>query len=255
MPLVRLTPQTHRYTLGTLRLWQDDLVEIVRLAQQLPDVIVDVESDDNRITADSDDDLLASVRTELPKLGPSVRYFKLIASRAPQSPPDLSQSPSDTSQAERLIEVNLSVGGCMIEAINPDLATMGLVESIKSFARSRRRPPGWANTLYRTRDGRPNWVTRTFALLLLACVGVVLALGATIPQEFSMHRTALGDSVFAGCILILVMGQIGIIQDRTLIFTATQREAPTLWQRKRADIVIAVVVALAFYILGLLTPR
>ena len=66
MPLQRLTPVIDRTALGHLRLSQDELAEIVRLVQLLPDADVMIESDNYR---------LYDVRAELPQIGKRVGYF------------------------------------------------------------------------------------------------------------------------------------------------------------------------------------
>jgi hypothetical protein len=55
--------------------------------------------------------------------------------------------------------------------------------------------------------------------------------------------------------LIFMMLAIGDALARTVLFTGTRQGAPTFWQRNRAGIIIAVVVAAAFYLLGLLTAH
>jgi hypothetical protein len=72
VPLERLAPLVKKYDLGCLRLWQDELAEIVRLVRQLPDVEVRIESDKN---------LLTDVRADLPQLGQRVSYFSVTATR------------------------------------------------------------------------------------------------------------------------------------------------------------------------------
>jgi hypothetical protein len=41
----------------------------------------------------------------------------------------------------------------------------------------------------------------------------------------------------------------------TVLYTGTRSEAPTFWQRRGGDIIIAVVIAALFCVLGVVTPH
>lgn len=117
MPLRPLKPVVREYDLGDLRLWQDDLAEVVRLMRQLPDIDIRLEADGNEL-----DDV-----ADLPELGPRVGYFTATASR----------------QQVELMKLELSRSSCAITATEPDLETSGAIEAIRTFLSGRRRmPPG-----------------------------------------------------------------------------------------------------------------
>ena len=54
MPLRPLKPVVREYDLGDLRLWQDDLAEVVRLMRQLPDTDIRLEADGNELDDEAD---------------------------------------------------------------------------------------------------------------------------------------------------------------------------------------------------------
>jgi tetratricopeptide (TPR) repeat protein len=124
VPLRPLSPKLRRYDPGFLRLWQDDLAEIVRLLRQLPDADIFLEADGHEV--DEVTDLLG--------LGPRVGYFTATAMR----------TDPDALSVQELIKVRLSrdTGG-VITAADPNLETSGAIEAIRSFVADRRRMPRW----------------------------------------------------------------------------------------------------------------
>jgi len=48
---------------------------------------------------------------------------------------------------------------------------------------------------------------------------------------------------------------VGVARTSTILFTGSHQEAPTFWQQYRGHIAIGIVIAAAFYLLGLLTAR
>jgi len=249
VPLERITPFVKKYDLGHMRLWQDDLIEIVRLVQQLPDAEVAVECDDNLFICNPGDDLLDVVRVELPKLGQRrrrVHYFTVTANQG-----DEAISERNDSYTRNLIRVRLTEGESLIEAFEPNLLTMGLIESIRSIVNSRPRLPAWLQMAYQNREGRPNYLVRTTAVLVLMAV-LALAIVDVFPHNRLVANSAIYYGSLAVLSLFLLVAVGGVVQGRTLLFTATHDEAPTFWERKRGDIAIHVIVGLAFFLLGLL---
>ena len=92
MSLKRLTPIIK--DLGYLRLWQDDLDEIVaRNRQQVSHATIVHESDGNE---------LDDVAGDLPKLGRHVRYFSVKVTRKPDTN---DEKPHDEGYSGDLVEV------------------------------------------------------------------------------------------------------------------------------------------------------
>jgi hypothetical protein len=265
VPLQRLTPRVTTYTLGSLRLWQDELAEIVRLVRQLPGVEVRIESDKN---------LLTDVRTDLPQLGQRVSYFSVTAS-LPTS--------GDERQHE-VISVKLSTIRCHIEATEPDLTTTGLIEGIRSLTASCRRMPLALLPIYQPAatninpasatlsvgSGNSEMANRPAAEAVLGTLGgivgtVAFILGGVFSTGVIQHLVGFHGTPFTPWVTsisvsapLLTFGVIllfGAARSRTLLFTRTRAEAPTFWQRKRSDIIINVIVGLALYLLGLLTAH
>lgn len=230
------------YDLGSLRLWQNELAEIVRLIRQLPNVEVRLESDNN---------LLTDVHADLPQLGQRVNYFTVTATR-----PRVGDEPG-----KDVISVKLAKRSCLIEATEPDLTTTGLIENIKSLVGNNRRLPSWLMPLYRTSPGDPAPGNPGLLLLmaLLIAGGAVFIIGVIQHLAHAHGKPVVSwptsISVAVPCLVIIAALGLGLARGRTLLFTATREDAPTFWQRKRSDIAINVIVALMFYLLGLATAH
>ena len=214
---------------------------MVRLTRQLPDTEVRVESDNN---------LLTDVETDLPGLGQRVSYFTVTATR---------EAAGD--QPSEVISVKLTRSRSEITAANPDLTTMGLIDAVKSIAATCRRMPSWLVPFFR--PAGPNSG-------LLAGVPPLLMFGAAIVGTIGVFsvfdRNGHGKNgppftwptslvlVIAMAVVLVVLGFFSV-SARTVMFTATRDEAPTFWQRHRAEIVINVIIAGVFYLIGLLTAH
>ena len=240
-----------KYDLGYIRLWQDELAEIIRLIRQLPYIEDSIEADNNRLT---------DVRTDLPQLeSQRISYFIIKAQRFPGLPEDV-------------MNVKLTRNECIIEATEPDLATMGVIESIRSLAGANRRLPAWAMPLYRAAPTKyqlsgDNVIISgstinplTLIIIVLAFIfGVIFGIGA-VQHLVHAHGTPFVSwptSIITAIPLLVVAAalMIGWTRARTLMFTGTRKDAPTFWQRKRSDIAINVIVGIALYLLGLLTAH
>jgi hypothetical protein len=89
--------------------------------------------------------------------------------------------------------------------------------------------------------------------------GVIFAIGA-IQHLVRAHGQPVVSwpasiAVAIPCLLLAALLSYGLTRTRILLFTARREEAPTFWQRKRADIAINVAVGIVFYLLGLLTAH
>lgn len=247
MPLERLSPLVKKHDLGCLRLWQDELAEIVRLIRQLPSVHVYIESDNNKLT---------DVSTDLPQLGQRVNYFTVTATRAA-----VGDEPS-----KEIVSVKLARELCMIEATEPDLTTTGLIESIKSLVKGSRRLPSRLLPLFRVPANIPAQASGNNAPGALIIIAILLALlfvfGIGTFQYFAPVRGGkpwvswpASISGALSCAVVIAALIFGWARSKTVLFTAIREDAPTFWQRKRADITINVIVGLVLYLLGLLTAH
>lgn len=247
MPLKRLTPTVK--DLGYLRLWQDELDEIVTLVrQQLSHETIVLESDGNE---------LDDVAVDLPKLGRRVQYFTV----------EVTGKPDGGGEAPReILTVGLTRKRCKIEATNPDVATRGVISDIQDIAQRCRQLPLWypqLGIIFSSRSPNSPIRVREFGWLLLfftSVLGTILgALAASGNVTFgnSNYRLPLGVSlaILIPSAIILMALLVGDIFSRTILFTGTRQGAPTFWQRNRAGIIINVVVASAFFLLGLLTAH
>lgn len=240
--LKRLSPVVRRYDLGYLRLWQDDLAEIIRLMRQINGAEVRVE-----VKVGSDDYLVEDIK-DLPSLGSQVSSFKATGSRTHDEVP------------RQLMEVRLSREACEIEATDPDLTTVGAIEAIASLTFQCRRSPLWLMKVFRSSPGL-RWdkivvySLGVSAISYLMCfivasiiVGLVRDPGDSVPVPIL---------VLLGVVAaLLCIGMItGYSRAKSVLFTGTRAEAPTWWQRHRSDIAINIGVSIVFYLLGLLTSH
>jgi len=251
--LKRLTPTIK--DLGYLRLWQDELEEIVALVrQQLSNETIVLESDGNE---------LDDVAVDLPKLGHRVRYFTI----------KVTGRPDEGSEVPReILTVSLTRSRCRIEATNPDVTTRGVISDIQDVAQRCRRVPLWypqmnifslspPAALQGTASSQVGarelcWIL-LFALSAAGTIIGALAVPGTLTFGSSNHRLPLIASlaILVPCATILMTLLVGDALARTILFTGTRQGAPTFWQRNRNDIIINVLVAGAFYLLGLLTAN
>jgi hypothetical protein len=237
-----------KYDLGNLRLWQDDLAEVVRLMRQLTDVNIYLEADNNEL-----DDV-----ADLPGLGPRVGYFTVVASQPATS---VGRRPPG-----EVLKLEFSRSRCVITATEPDLETSGVIEAIRAFLAGRRRMPAWVYPLFRdTRSvltSRPGTeASGGFVLLLLLLVGAgvveILALFSIAGRHAHGHNAPSfgwpSSLAIAIAMAVAIVGlAAGTVMSTTVIFSATRAQAPTWWMRHRAEIVIAVLTAAVFFVLGLL---
>jgi hypothetical protein len=247
VPLERLTPVVRRYDLGVLRLWQDELAEIVRLVRQLPDIEVRVESENN---------LLTDVRADLPQLGQRVSYFSVTATR---------RASDDSTAPHDVISVKLAKSRCQIEATEPDLTTMGLIDAIRSLAGASRRMPTWLIPFFRSLATRRGIAGSMRLSVAGIAANVILIFGlifgaATVQHLVHAHGKYLVPwpaSILLTISALALIAALLLAADRatTVMFTATRQDAPTFWQRNRAEIAINVVVGALLYLLGLLTAH
>jgi hypothetical protein len=250
--LKRLTPTTK--DLGYLQLWQDDLEEMVLLVrQQLSSETIVLESDGRE---------LEDVAADLPNVGRRVQYFTIKVTGKPEE--------GDEGSRE-ILTVSLTRDRCKVEAMNPDAATRGVIGDIQDIAQRCRRVPLWYPhagffSLRSTPGEQASAYTQQMSAVALgcvllfaaSCVGSIigaLAVSGELTFGSSKSRMPLGGSlgILVPSAIILIILIIGEIFSRTTLFTGTRQNAPTFWQRNGASIIISVVVAAVFYLLGLWT--
>jgi hypothetical protein len=246
----RLTPTIK--DLGSLRLWQDEVDEIVTFVrQQLGNETIVLEADGNEL-----DDVVA----DLPKLGRRVRYFTIKVTGKPDA---------ENEPPRELLTITLRRSRCKIEATNPDVTTRGVISDIQDVAQRCRRLPLWYPQMGIFSSESPSILqiapssqasgVQIFTILLFAFSAAGTFIGAlALPGELTVgsndHKVSVGVSlaVLIPSAVIFIATIIGDALSRTIIFTGTRQGAPTFWQRNRAGIIINVVVAAAFFLLGLL---
>jgi hypothetical protein len=230
VPIKQLTPTVRVYELGILQLWQEDLAEIVRLVRQLPNVDVRIESEHFEL-AEAEDLVEIGQRLKIQK----VSNFTVLATR-----------PSGDAGQE-IMSVKLGGDKSVIAATEPDLTMVGLIEGILEVIARRRRL------------SLRGLAFAAAAAAVLTMFGSAGYWASHTPHGWHLlgHVEPAVPGLVWAVVLILatVSGICAFAGRKTLLHIATQREAPTFWQRKRADIIITVVVAAAFYLLGLLTAH
>jgi hypothetical protein len=232
VPLTRLKATVKSYDLGYLRLWRDDLAEIVRLVRQLDAKRVEIHADACR---------LDDVETDLPdpRLGPRLSDFSVIATTV---------AGNDTSR--ELISVRLSRRGSRIEVTDPDLTTTGLTNELRSVVASCRWIPlWWPDFGFGANNGAgPITGLVGFFAFLFGLLNLTFRKSAQPVPTYGVIAAVVGA-------VMLIAAIIGAANSRTILLTNTRSEAPTWWQQYRAHIVIGVVIAAVFYLLGVLTTH
>ena len=254
MAIRQLTPTIRK--LGALRLCRDDVAEILVQIGKLDNVTITIEADHNE---------LDELETDLPKLGKRLKYLTIKAVRSRSSSfAGITTATTSTSSVvdldpplEDVLTVKLAVAGCQIEATDPDPKTRGIISSIEDLAKSHRRVPRRFPNLFSGPTGEPAQLVWAFAFALAFAVGgVILLLHNDI--YFSGHSNhslpkpaGLAIGIVAG--LMVLFEVISSALSNTLLLTATSAEAPTFWKQNGMNIVIGVVIAAVFYLLGLIT--
>ena|SRR5438034_1182526 len=241
MPLERITPVVRRFDLGSLRITQDELAEVVRLVREFPDVEVQIESESNKLT---------DIREDLPQLGPRVSYISIVASR----------TNAENNEPSEILGIRLNAIQAIISTTDPDSTALGLIEFIKSAVADCRRMPMWLWKIFRwsvsSQGQREPAFIPAFLTLAALILGIVASLAVSGAATGS-HGTPLFDWPLS-IILVIMSGVLvvvcisGLVLSRTIILTATRAAAPTFLQRHRADIAINLIVGALFFLLGLL---
>jgi hypothetical protein len=252
MAIRQLTPTIRK--LGALRLCRDDVAEILVQIRKLDNVTITIEADHSEL-----DDL----ETDLPKLGKRLKYLTIKAVRSRSTSfagiPTVTTSPSVVEldpPLEDVLTVKLAVTGCQIEATDPDPTTRGIISSIEDLAKSRRRVPRrFPNLFSGPADAAQFWWTMLFALAF-AAGAVILLLHNNItlsghPSHSLPKPAGLAIGIVAGLMVLFTV--VSSTLSRTLLLTATSAEAPTFWKQNGMNIIIGVLIAAVFYLLGLTT--
>jgi hypothetical protein len=264
MPLKRLTPLVNRHDLGVLRLWRDELAEVVKLIQQLDDVELRIEADGYQ---------LDDVDTDLPQIGKlRIEEFSVTATR-----PTYTYKGGAMHAGEgKYINVRLSKNGSYVEVTDPEPDMRGVVSDIQTLIAKCRRLPLWSRPLIENAStGTVSSSTTTTRVVAarsaqdIPTLAVILTLVSFIASGLAwisvgQHVSHMNvpiikwpASLITGIIAIVIFIPSAFIlsRSRTIIFTGTRAQAPTWWQRHRADVGINIIVGLLLYLLGLLTAH
>jgi hypothetical protein len=250
--LRRLTPDIRRVDLGYLRLWRDDLAEIVDLVGQLNDVKIDLEAGVPKEDGDRHSLVAYEVGDldELLRLGKRLSYLSITATRT---------VPADATPYQ-LLKVYCAKEGCWIEATNPDPEIRGVIGDLKSFAEAHPLlpscyPPSWFSNVDYSLMSRVGF-TFIIPIVILVAGGVILAVVSSVWKHAPSAVTGLLAILVIGLPAMLVLaGVLFLVRPTTVLQTATRAEAPTFLQRRGGDIAIAFVIAAVFYVVGAVTSH
>lgn len=233
MPLRSTEPVIHAERLGAVKVWRDDVAEMVEIIEQVTSG-QKLEFSTPGYTFDTIEDL---------KDYPGKRIEKLTI-----------------ATETRNIVLVLSQDESFINAKDPDLLTRGAMSAVARVAARCRRP--WAmRVLYSI--GTATGITKFFyevAPLALGGVGLLLILNA---DKFFTRVSETQDKFIIAratwplwTALVLVMSAFPILAasslkvGRTIIFAQTRREAPGFYTRKKDDLVITIASNVASLIAG-----
>jgi hypothetical protein len=224
----RGTRGTQQENLGYLRLWRDDLRQIVDQVRSLPGVRIDLEADNIR---------LDDVETELPHLGDRLSYFTLKAYREKQATGanDLGAAytiASDGLAPAEVLSLRLTEGGgCTLSTNSPGPEVRRVIGAIEDIARQRRRVPMWFPRVSRhPEDSADRWGTIVFAILLaylFAVLFVRVGFGpesaAPAPRQSIFPKPlTIGTTIPAALILLFII--ISSIMSRTILRTSRRAD-------------------------------
>lgn len=235
MVIKRLKPTVKK--LGYIRFWRDDLAEVIALTQDLENIDIALEVDDCEL-----DDLDA----DLPKLGPRVRNIALRVAR----------TLVEGSEPSNVMTMYLPKNDVSrLEATNPDIRARAVMASIEEYVSNKRRVPQWFPRM----NGKSTWANIWSLLALLSAAWFVIVLynvaeGFKVKGGYTIPWLA-AISLDVVALAIIITTSIGTALSRNLLYTGTQSQAPTFWQKNRAGITINVLVAAVFYLLGTVTPH
>jgi hypothetical protein len=192
--LRRLTPDIKRVDLGYLRLWRDDLAELVNLVRQLKDVEIDLEAGVPKEGTERHSMVEYEVGEldELVGLGKRISYLSITATRTALA----------GATPHQLLKVHCAKEGCWIEATNPDPEIRGVIGDLTSFARTHPLlpscyPSSWFSNDDYSFTGRAGF-TFGVPIVLLIAGGVVLATISSVWKH--------APSAVTGLLAILVIG-------------------------------------------------
>ena len=187
MALKRLTPTIKN--LGYLRLWQDDLAEIIALVQRLENVKITFEADKYELL-DGEADL-----PSLPvKLGNRLRYFTIKATQSVILGIEDGLPDNQPPDGKEILAVRLARNSCQIEAADPDLQTGAVINLIEEKARKCRRVPLWFPRLWVV--GPPATAAEFWGgLIAIACVAYLFFAAISMGSYFRRDPGQQGDPV------------------------------------------------------------
>ncbi|GAA1799957.1 hypothetical protein HC028_16690 [Planosporangium flavigriseum] len=209
--VARKTNDTYvTYDLGWVRMWRDDLAEVVQILSALGGTTTLSAGD---YTLDSVDDLATLSQ-------PVVSDFMLIV-----------------NQTRAVLTLDGRIA--RLEMKNPDLTARGAAAEVARVARRCQRRGAFFI--------QRRWLLGAVAILVLgATYAVIEALGAV---SKSLQWSAVAVVAVLLIFNQATHGKPAWLR-RAVIYTRTRSEAPPFWERKRDDIWIAVVSGFVFLVLG-----
>lgn len=223
MPLRRQEPLSKEWDFGLLRLYIEDLEEIVKTLSEVASDIV-IEADD--FVADSVQDL-----RELDK-----SYIDRLVIRC---------------ETVRL-ELTLSKGAARLVVLDPSIPVEGAIARIESMMQQRRRQPttrlAWF-TPYSPGDGALGGAF--VALIIIAGAAglywVIFSLGVEREIAF-LTSLALGISTIAATLALASKKRVR----RAMVIPRLETEAPTFWKRNRDQIAINFLFTILGAVIGII---
>jgi hypothetical protein len=216
MALRKLGPEVTRRDLGPVRMWRDDIAEMVAVFREaIPQGDVDIEVDGYKVDEIED---LAELKV------PNIEVLTV----------------EDRSEK---VALELSTSRCLIKAYDPDLATRGMIAELAQIAeRCRRRYVG----LRILSSGFFGLVNLCIFFLLGVALKAIPVTGEWLNRALLLGSFGAVVSITA---YVLVRTRI-VVLPKSILFTGARAEAPTFWMRKRDDIWLTVIASLVSLILG-----
>jgi hypothetical protein len=210
MPLRRTQPNTVHRDFGSIRLWRDDLAEIVSIMREgTPSLSLQADA----YSLDDIDDL-----TDL-------EGNRITAFRA-------------ASPEERIL-LNLGADSAFISADDPDLPTRTLLEEVYRIATRRRR---WLPPKYPVRI-----ISATICVAGLAVLGLSSGILDHAPS-WIFWAAAISSLVALPAGLMAEL--IGDSRPKAIISSSTHAEEPPWLERNRDALVTNAIVSLVFLLIG-----
>ncbi len=228
-----LQPTVHCDDLGGVKLWRDELAEIVRMLDLLGDSQIRIEANQN---------LIEDLEEDLPKLGDRLEYFDVRAFTVAKRTFGQGEDEVLLTTEDELVRIQLGPRGSKIIATNPSLDVLGLIPQLAGMAKRGQR------------QRLMGYIAGISAILLLSLLVVPLMM------LYFNAWTILMTACY-GIIALVVGARSGtfFLLKKPVLYTATSKEVPPFWKLHRDEIIINVVVAavsgVVFFLLGRLARQ